>query len=137
MTDHKPPTEQELERYTNRCLHGSLNPEAGLRLIAEVRRLRAAKALLQDWEDTPGNMRNAAWWHQWEDKRKALLPDELDFLGINIVIEPWLSGERWMLVSYDNNGTLIDAIYGDGGRILGRPPRDNLTVTGGDATSDP
>ncbi|KKL56883.1 hypothetical protein LCGC14_2240950 [marine sediment metagenome] len=33
----------------------------------------AALEVLQDWENTPGNHRGAAWWHEWERKRRAAL----------------------------------------------------------------
>lgn len=31
------------------------------------------RAILEDWERTPGNERDAAWWHQWETKRREVL----------------------------------------------------------------
>ena len=40
-------------------------------------RSRAAIEVLQDWENTPGNHRDAAWWHEWERKRRAALDKEV------------------------------------------------------------
>lgn len=30
-------------------------------------------AVLEDWENTPGNHRDAKWWHNWEDSRRQAI----------------------------------------------------------------
>ena len=52
----------------------------GGKLVSICKALRACRTqskialeVLQDWENTPGNYRDAAWWHEWERKRRAAL----------------------------------------------------------------
>ncbi len=84
MADNPSPTDAELDELEKHVVLNKhydwplgLSPVDVIRLIKALRACRqhggAALEVLQDWENTPGNHRGAAWWHEWERKRRAAL----------------------------------------------------------------
>ncbi len=69
------PTDAELDEIEAYCDHTTGRIIKALRACRQ--RSKAAIEVLQDWENTPGNHRDAAWWHEWERKRRAALDKEV------------------------------------------------------------